>query len=254
MNWGKIYSDLITKAQTRTHTSEPIEKHHAFPYHWFKIGPKKHFDWSIVKLTRREHFIAHKLLCLIYPNCKEAKMAVWRMLNTAKNRKKYNVTSKDYEKYKITFCKSVGEDRKNVIKDKKRRDICSLSMKNLWKQESYRKLMLDIRKDPIKDGSRRNICSQKMKIRNENGLSEQTKQRNKKLNHMTETQIKFLRQNQKKALSGKLPVVFLDGSTKLVEKTFYHQNKGKICFHASSKKAAELLGKTFVKKKIRHKN
>lgn len=254
MNWGSIYIDLINNAQTRKEINQSTEKHHAHPYHWFGLGTKKEFDWSIVKLTRREHFIAHKLLCLIYPDCKEAKMSLWRMMNTGKNRKKYNVSSRDYEKYKIDFSKSVIEYRKDPVKDKKRREICSESMKTLWTKGHYSGIIDALRKDPVRDAYRRSVCSNSMKIRNENGLAEQTKNRNTNMDHMDPNQLLLMRENQKKALSGKTQVVFLDGTNGLVDKEYYHQNNGKNCFHASSRKAAEILGKPYVGGRPKRKN
>jgi hypothetical protein len=253
MNWGSIYIDLINKAQNRKEIKESTEKHHSHPYHWFGLGTKKDFDWTIVKLTRREHFIAHKLLCLIYPDCKEAKMAIWRMMNTGKNRQKYNINSKDYERYKIDFSKSVIEYREDPIKDKKRRKICSESMKIRWTKGQFSGIVQD-RKDPIKDSHRRSVCSEKMKLRNKNGLSEQTKNRNTNMGHMDSEQLSLMRDNQKKALSGKTQVVFLDGSNGLVDKEYYRQNKGKSCFHASSRKAAEILGKPYSGGRPKRKN
>lgn len=253
MNWNKIYSNLIERALNRQELFEPTEKHHAFPYHWFGVGVKKDFDWSIVKLTRKEHFIAHKLLCKIYPNNPKAKMALGRMINSSKKKQKYNVKSKDYVKYKQQFSDSVREFRKDAILDANRRKICSERMKKYWDEGRFN-FLAEIRKDPIKDNKRRQICSQRLQKLNAEGLTAKTKKRNANLDHMTSIQIENMRKNQIKALSGKTQVVFLDGKKALVNKEFYKQNKGILCYHAASKKAAEILGKNYVGGRPRRKN
>lgn len=64
MNYQKIYNDLISKRQ-----SDPAceygysEHHHIIPKCMGGTDDKS----NIVSLTPREHFIAHWLLCLIYP-------------------------------------------------------------------------------------------------------------------------------------------------------------------------------------------
>lgn len=57
INW---YISLIRKAQNRTSIDGYFEKHHIFPKSIFGKND------LVVKLTAREHFIAHKLLYKIY--------------------------------------------------------------------------------------------------------------------------------------------------------------------------------------------
>lgn len=244
MNWGKIYVDLLDKSYNRI-IEEPTEKHHAYPWHWFDNSKKKDHDWSIVKLTRREHFIAHRLLCKIYPNCQKAHMALWRMLNTVPKRIKYKVNSKIYEKHKKIFIDKTIQYRKNIKKDSKRRKICSERMKELWKKGYYDDIVVSIRKDPVRDRDRREVCRKSLLERNKNGLAEETKKRNKNLNHMTKEQVVFLRKKQKESVLNKTQVIFLDGTSAKVTSEYYQKNKGITCFHASSKKAADILGKPY---------
>lgn len=245
MNWGKVYLNLLDKSYNRT-TEEPTEKHHAYPWHWFGVGKKKDYDWSIVKLTRREHFIAHKLLCRIYPDCPKAHMALWRMMNSAKKRGKYKVNSKTYETHKQIFVEEVIKLRKDSIKDAYRRKRTSEAVKEKWKDSAYREGIVALRKDPTKDGKRRKISSEIMKERWENEeWGNEVRKRNKNLSHMTSEQIAHMRENQKKSRKNKLQVVFLDGTSAEVTTEYYHENKGINCFHASSRKAAEILGRPY---------
>lgn len=59
MNYEKIYYDLIFKAKIRKDTSEGYyEKHHIEP----KCISNNNEQYNLVKLTAREHYIAHRLL------------------------------------------------------------------------------------------------------------------------------------------------------------------------------------------------
>lgn len=60
MNYLKVYCNLIRKAENRTPPEGYIEKHHIFPKSIY--GDNK----RIVKLTAREHYIAHALLEKIF--------------------------------------------------------------------------------------------------------------------------------------------------------------------------------------------
>lgn len=244
MNYGKVYCDLIYRAKTRSSTIDNMERHHAFPYHWFNEDEKKSYDWSIVLLTRKEHFIAHRLLVKIFPDSQEAKMAFGRMINTTAKRKKYKPSSRVYETAKEELIVSIKAYRRDPVKDKHRRKVCSKRMKELWNQ-GYFDFLTDIRLDPVKDQHRRKVCSELMIERNKNGLIEETKKRNKNLSHMNDEQIHTMREKQKKALKGKVPVIFLDGSNGIVDKEYYDKHKNKKCYHSSSKKAAELRGKDY---------
>lgn len=86
MNYIKIYNDLISKAKTRQCIEEG-EIHHIVPR---SMGGQDTKD-NLVKLTYREHFIAHLLLYKIHKNQSMA-FALGRMCNT----KNYTVTSKTY--------------------------------------------------------------------------------------------------------------------------------------------------------------
>lgn len=64
MNYLIIYRNLIKKAKKNCKNSEYKEKHHIIPKCFLKHKSKEIFNgpWNIVKLSPREHFIAHLLL------------------------------------------------------------------------------------------------------------------------------------------------------------------------------------------------
>jgi hypothetical protein len=92
MNWYKIYSSIIEKAKIRG-KEEYTENHHIIP----KCLGGNNSKENLVRLTGREHFIAHKILTLLYPDSKSLKFALWAMCNQKGKYRKYNVTSRDYE-------------------------------------------------------------------------------------------------------------------------------------------------------------
>ena len=120
MNYKKIYDDLILKR-----TSDPakvnVEKHHIIPK---CIGGSNDSD-NIVCLTAREHFIAHVLLCKIYPN--SGKLFYAANIMTASNRHQKRNTARYYEFIKIMVRKLISAERKNktLIHDKKTKKCIS---------------------------------------------------------------------------------------------------------------------------------
>lgn len=78
MNYKKIYDQLIQHAQARVSISGYTENHHIIPKALGGSDSKS----NLVKLTLREHYIAHKLLCFIYPNSRELSTALWIMTIT----------------------------------------------------------------------------------------------------------------------------------------------------------------------------
>ena len=85
MNYERIYNELISNAKLQNRAKSPssyYEAHHIVPV---CLGGKgKHSEWkthsNIVLLTAREHYIAHKLLCFIYPDNLKLAAAFYAML------------------------------------------------------------------------------------------------------------------------------------------------------------------------------
>jgi len=94
--YEKIYEELCQNAKQRNILKETgFEVHHIKPR---CLGGNDHKD-NLVKLTLREHFIAHKLLVKIYPNNEDLKFAVRIIFNI--QGKGLNRTAREYEKYRL---------------------------------------------------------------------------------------------------------------------------------------------------------
>lgn len=66
MNYLKIYNNLIATRKSRTPTTvDYYEKHHIVP----KAYGGSNDGTNLVKLTAREHYLAHWLLTKVYPTC-----------------------------------------------------------------------------------------------------------------------------------------------------------------------------------------
>jgi len=110
MDYERIYNQLINRARTRTLTGY-TERHHIVPK---CIGGTDTFD-NLVKLTAREHFIAHKLLCEIYPTIKGIRLAFWAMVvyKSKKNQRTYKISNREYERLRFEVIEILRETQLN---------------------------------------------------------------------------------------------------------------------------------------------
>lgn len=92
MNYKNIYNLLIEKAKARTVENVYVEKHHIVPQ---SMGGTNDAT-NIVKLTAKEHFVAHHLLWKIHRN-REMVHAFMLMCNIKRNGIKYSVSAKEYQ-------------------------------------------------------------------------------------------------------------------------------------------------------------
>lgn len=81
MNYLKIYNDLIVSRKKKTSESNYHELHHIIPRYMKGTDENE----NLVKLTAREHFLAHWLLWKIYNDRKSA--LAFSMMKRGKNRK-----------------------------------------------------------------------------------------------------------------------------------------------------------------------
>lgn len=81
MNYSKVYTNLINRSQIRTTSNnEYYELHHIIP----RCMQGKDVKDNIVRLTAREHYVAHQLLVKMYPgNSKLIYAANMMTVNTA---------------------------------------------------------------------------------------------------------------------------------------------------------------------------
>jgi hypothetical protein len=102
MDYQNIYNQIIELAQNRELTGY-FEKHHIIP----KCLGGNNSKENLVKLTAREHFLCHKLLCEIYPKNIKLKYALF-LMSIGKQKPKdkhYKISSREYERLKLQFSK-----------------------------------------------------------------------------------------------------------------------------------------------------
>lgn len=120
MNYQKIYNQLIENARLKNNSeNEYYEIHHIIPS---CVGGTSESN-NLVKLTAREHFVAHKLLCKLY-NYRGIRYAYCMMVTTSMNyiknkeqtstKRYYRVSSRDYSEC-VNFLK---QDISNRFKGK----------------------------------------------------------------------------------------------------------------------------------------
>ncbi len=92
MNYIKIYKSIIKKAKKERHL-DVFEIHHVVPRSW---GGTDH-PHNLVKLTPREHFLAHLLITKQFPKCIKMKRAFNLMyFKVASNSRKYDWSKRIY--------------------------------------------------------------------------------------------------------------------------------------------------------------
>jgi sRNA-binding carbon storage regulator CsrA len=116
MDYKRIHDLIIERAKNRT-LEGYSEKHHIIPK---CLGGDNSKD-NLVKLTAREHFIIHKLLCEIYPNESKLHWAAFMMSGCFGNSiqdRNYRICSREYQRLKsnLTVSKST---RDKISKSKK---------------------------------------------------------------------------------------------------------------------------------------
>lgn len=106
MLYSKIYDSIIERAKNRVLT-DYSEKHHILPK---CLGGTDNSD-NLVKLTFREHFICHQLLCKIYPENQKLIFAFSSMVRVSrKNIKRFEIlTSRHFEIVKKTLAPHIGK-------------------------------------------------------------------------------------------------------------------------------------------------
>lgn len=93
MDFKLIYDKICNRGQTRIlEKSIYTENHHILPLCMGGNNQKS----NLTKLTAKEHFICHKILCRLYPDNEKLRFAFWSMCNQ-KNKRNYRVSSRDYE-------------------------------------------------------------------------------------------------------------------------------------------------------------
>jgi len=136
MNYEKIYQQLIDRAITRTLNGYK-ERHHIVPK---CIGGDDNPD-NIAELTAREHFIAHKLLCEIYPSNSKLQYALWMLCNCKSLNRTYKISSREYDASKKFIASQMSLKMKGVPKSEEHRRKNSQSKIGKLKSAATRKKM-----------------------------------------------------------------------------------------------------------------
>ena len=112
MHYEKIYYEIIDRAKKRL-LNGYCENHHIKPK---CLGGDNTKD-NLVKLTFREHFLCHRLLCKMFPNNSKIHHAFSSMIRVSKtNSKRMNVlTSRHFDIVKNYFAPFVGKWNKGKI-------------------------------------------------------------------------------------------------------------------------------------------
>lgn len=113
MDYLAIYNSLVTKAKNEQRSKKQgtyYESHHIIPRCMNGTNDKS----NLVLLTPKEHYIAHRLLCMIYPENKSIRYAIWYMVNGKKTFKeqRYAPSARIYAKLREAFSIFVSNERK----------------------------------------------------------------------------------------------------------------------------------------------
>ena len=109
MNYEQFIESIITKrGQWGLSTEQYWEGHHIIPKCLGGSGSTRARHKNIIRLTAEEHFIAHKLLALDYPNNLQIQEAYWHMCNI-NGKRNYLVTSKEYAEQREKIIKLSGK-------------------------------------------------------------------------------------------------------------------------------------------------
>lgn len=162
MDYKKIYNQIIERAKNRE-IEGYTEKHHIIP----KCIGGSDINVNIVKLTAREHFLCHMLLCEIYPKNHKLKHALFLMaIGKQKIKEKtYIIGSRVYERLRKEYSKMLtGMKQSDETKLKK-----SITMKKVWANKTPEEMSI--------------IVDKRTKTRMDNGgfkISEETKDKIRK--------------------------------------------------------------------------
>ena len=118
MNYFKHYTQLILKAQARGSIEGYTELHHIIP----KSVGGSDASSNLVRLTAKEHFVAHLMLAKMYGG--KLIYAAWAMANQ-KNKfqdRSYRITSSSYNLLKESCAANTGVRLKKANTGKKQSD------------------------------------------------------------------------------------------------------------------------------------
>lgn len=136
MNYQKIHDRIIERAKSRKLEGYK-ERHHIVPR---CIGGTDDSE-NLVDLTAREHFIIHKLLCMIYPDNNKLFFA-YRMMavmkNSYDNERTYIVGAREFERIRLLANHLIGNALRGRKTGKKSSDIIEKQVQSRQKNAKDR--------------------------------------------------------------------------------------------------------------------
>ena len=113
MDYQKIYDKICSRAKSQKRLKGKgvyYEAHHILPKCLGGEGKVSQYKThpNIVLLTDKEHFLAHRLLCKIYPQSKKLRGAWWAMCNQVgpNQERVYRASARAYSEAKSLFIMS----------------------------------------------------------------------------------------------------------------------------------------------------
>ena len=131
MNYQRIYTQLIKRAQNRT-LEGYTEKHHILPKCLGGSNDKE----NLVRLTAREHFLCHRLLCEIYPQENKLKHSLWLMAIGKQQSYKHVLSSRTYQILKENFIESIKGNKNMLGKKHSEETKLKMGVSKLGKKDS----------------------------------------------------------------------------------------------------------------------
>jgi group I intron endonuclease len=176
MDYLKIYNSLVERGKNRQLTGY-TETHHIIP----KCVGGTNDKWNLVKLTAREHFICHLLLCEIYPKNTKLRFALWNMCNVKrKHQNRFKVSSRLYNFIREEYSKNVSGvnnprfGKKLTNEQKNKISLSRIGKYNGDENPFYGKKHTDESKIKIKEKRAQQIitneCKKKMSIAHKDKL------------------------------------------------------------------------------------
>ena len=189
MDNQKVYNEIINKAKNRIIT-EYSETHHIIPKCLNGTNDKS----NLVELTAREHFIAHWLLCRIYPENDKLTFAFWAMCNQ-KNKEqtqRYTPSARAYAEARelhSKFISNIHKGRTRLFTDEHKRKI-SEGKKGKSFSDEHRKKMSEVKKGHIvtneaREKMRNTQLGRTLSDEHKRKISETKKSNSQKLKHIT---------------------------------------------------------------------
>jgi len=138
MNYKKHYDLLISSRLSRDNSKLPYtERHHIIP----KSEGGSDDESNIIKLTAREHFLAHWLLYRDNPELKSRVFSFWRMCNgRGHTPPEYwlTISSRCYEESKLAHSKAISEALKGKKKSPEHARKVGLAVKGQKRTEEQK--------------------------------------------------------------------------------------------------------------------